>query len=296
MEFKIINIAKHHKDQIYKLIKDVNREDNFNYSLTDEWLDYVIDNNSQGIFLGFCGDRLAGLGTCMINSSYRDQASLNVVVSPDHRRKGLGSMLYDKVYDFAKSEDVRVVEAYVKERLASGISFAEKRAFNTTLYCWEMELDLNSVNFVFEQLIDLNFRRVNRQDGLNYKRIIYNAFEDELGEDALMEILKDPSVNIYILEKDNQPIGSATVQLRERLSLAYIYDIAILKEYRGRGLGSYLLQSCIMDLKDKNIGKASLSVTGDNNRALELYRKIGFKEVDTDLIMVQNVEQIRRLG
>lgn len=61
--------------------------DSLNYSLTDEWLNYVIENNREGIFLGFYGDELAGLATCMINSSYRDQASLNVVVSLGYRRK-----------------------------------------------------------------------------------------------------------------------------------------------------------------------------------------------------------------
>ena len=73
--------------------------------------------------------------------------------------------------------------------------------------------------------------------------------------------------------------------------MAYIYDIAILKEHRGQGLGSYLLKSCIRGLKDKDIHKVSLLVTGDNKRALELYRRIGFKEVDIDLIMTKRVEQ-----
>lgn len=289
MDFKITNIEKHHKDKIHKLIEEINREDNLNYSLTDEWLDYVIENAGQGIFLGFHGEKLAGLGTAMINPVYEDQASLNIVVSPDYRRKGLASILYDEIYGFSKGKDVKIVEAYVKKRLVDGVRFAEKRVFNTTMYSWEMELDLDSVDFDFQELAGLNLRKANKEDGLNYKRIIYDAFGDQVGEDALNEALKDPSIIIYILEKENQAIGSATVQLREDLSLAYIYDIAILKEYRGGGLGSYLLQSCIRSLKEEDIDKASLLVTGENKRALELYRNIGFKEVDIDLIMSARV-------
>ena len=158
------------------------------------------------------------------------------------------------------------------------------------MYSWEMELNLDSVGFTFEESVGLNFRKATKEDGLNYKNIIYNAFGDELGENALMEALKDPSVTIYILQGESQPIGSATIQLRKDLSLAYIYDIAILEEYRGKGLGSYLLQSCIMKLKEKDIHNASLLVTDENKSALGLYRKIGFNEVDIDLIMTKIIE------
>ena len=289
MDFKIINIEKHHKDKIHKLIEEINQEDNLSYSLTDEWLDYIIQNAGQGVFLVFHGEKLAGLGTSMINPVYKDQGALNVVVSPNYRRKDLGSILYDKIYGFTKGQDVKIVEAYVKKRLVDGVRFAEKRGFSTSMYSWEMELNLDSVDFVFEELLGLNFRKATKEDGLNYKKIIHDAFGDEVGEDALTQALKDPSIIIYILEEENQAIGSATVQLRKDLSLAYIYDIAILEEYRGQGLGPYLLKSCITDLKEEDIHKASLLVTGENTRALELYRKIGFKEVDIDLIMTKQI-------
>lgn len=290
MDFKITNIEKHHKDKIHKLIEEINQEDNLSYSLTDEWLDYIIQNAGQGVFLVFHGEKLAGLGTSMINPVYKDQGALNVVVSPNYRRKGLGSILYDKIYEFTKGQNVEVVEVYVKKRLVHGVRFVGKRGFNTTMYSWEMELNLDSVDFNFEELLGFNFRKATKEDELNYRKIIHDAFGDEVGEDALTQALKDPSIIIYILEKGNQAIGSATVQLRKDLSLAYIYDIAILKVNRGQGLGSYLLKSCIIDLKEKDIHKASLLVTGENKRALELYRRIGFKEADIDLIMAKRVE------
>lgn len=291
MNFTITNIENHHKEQIHKLIEEINQEDKLNYSLTEEWLDYVIENAGQGIFLAFNGDELAGLGTAMVNTAYRDQASLNVVVSPRYRRRGLGHMLYDKIYDFARRQDVKIVEAYVKKRLNVGVSFAERRAFNTALYSWEMELDLDRLEFSFGELPGFNFRLASEKDGFIYKRIIYDAFTDDLGEDALIEVLKDPSIIIYILEKNKQAIGSASIQLRKDLSLAYIYDIAILEDHRGQGMGSYLLGSCIEALKDKDIAKISLLVTGDNKRALDLYRKFGFREVDIDLVMSKRVSR-----
>lgn len=287
MNFKITNIKKRYKNSIYKLIEKINKEDELGYSLTDEWLDYVIENVSEGIFLAFNGKKLAGLATSMINPVYSDQATLNVVVSPEYRNKGLGSILYDKIYEFANMKDVKVVEGFVKKRLTNGVEFAEKRGFNPSMYSWEMELLLDDIDFIFDGDLGLNFRKANKEDELNYKKIIYDAFADKLGDDSLMQTLKDSSIIIYILEKENKAIGSVTVQLRKNLSLAYCYDIAILKEYRGQGLGSYLLKLCIKELKGYNVDKVSLLVTGENKKALQLYRKIGFKEIDIDLIMTK---------
>lgn len=290
MDFEIINIKKDHKEQIHRLIEEINRKDSLNYSLTDEWLDYVIENAGGGIFLGFYGEELAGLGTAMINPVYLDQASLNIVVSPDYRRIGLGTILYDKIYDFVKGEGVSVVEAYVKERLASGLYFAEKRGFKTVMYSWEMELSLAGLDFKLENPMGITFRKARSEDGPSYKEIILDAFGDQLGDDSLKELVRDPSILVYILEREDQAIGSASIQLRKDLSLAYIYDIAILSEYRGQGMGSYLIKSCLKTLKRKNIDKASLLVTGENKGALELYRRIGFEEADIDLIMTKRLD------
>ncbi len=136
MNFKITNIKKRYKNSIYKLIEEINKEDDLGYSLTDEWLDYVIENVSEGIFLAFNGEKLAGLATSMINPVYSDQATLNVVVSPEYRNKGLGSILYNKIYEFANMKDVKVVEGFVKKRLTNGVEFAEKRGFNLSMYSW----------------------------------------------------------------------------------------------------------------------------------------------------------------
>lgn len=290
MDFKITTIKKHHKNQIYKLIQEINAADKLHYSITEDWLDYMIDHSGQSIFVAFHKDQLLGLATVMINTVYQDQAALNIIVAPAYRNKGLAGMLYNKMEDFIKGNNIKILETYVKQRLVDGVSFAQKRGFTTTMYSWEMELDLGKRDFAFEELPGLNFRQANHQDGGHYKKIIQDAFGDQVGEDALIQSLKDSSIRIYFLEKENQIIGSATIQLRKDLSLAYVYDIGVLKDYRGQGLGSYLLKASIRSLKEKDLEKISLLVTGENTKALNLYKKIGFKQADVDLIMTKRVE------
>lgn len=290
MNFKIVNIEKKHKEKIFNLIEEINKKDKLNYSLTEEWLDYVIENAGQGIFLGFHGNQLAGMGTAMINSAYKDQGTLNVVVDPLYRNMGLGAILYDHIYDYAKEKNIRIVESYVKERLDHGLYFAEKKDFSPSMYSWEMDLDLNDLAWKFEEKENLKLRKASKKDGYIYKEIIYDAFKDKIKEDSLGQALEDPSNLVYILEKENKALGSASVQLREESS-AYMYDIAILSKHRGQGLGLHLIKACLMDLKAKDIDRVSLLVTGENIGALGLYRKIGFREVDRDIIMLKEVDK-----
>lgn len=289
MEFEIRNINLNDKKDLHSLIDRANRQDKSSYTLTEEWLDYIIKNMSEAVFLGFYKEKLVGLGTCMINSAYKDQAAWNVLVCPKFRKKGLGYILYNEIYNYSKSKNVGIVETYVKERLSYSVNFAEKIGFYTTMYSWEMEKDLKEEKIDLHKNLDLEFRMAEEYDGLDYKKLIQDGFGDELNENSLIEILKDPSITVWFLEKKEEIIGSLTVQKREGLSLAYIYDIVILKKHRKKGLGSYLIKSCLRDFNTNDISKISLSVTEPNKHALKLYKSIGFKEVDVDLIMVKDL-------
>lgn len=288
MDFYIRNIRGEDKEQISKLIELVNQEDRLGYSLTHEWLDHIVESASEGVFLGFYKENLVGLASAMINAIYEDQSALNIVVAPEFRNMGLGTSLYDKIYGFIGRRNIKIAETFVKERLGHGVSFAKKRGFKTTMYSWEMEIDLRNRDFKLDRY-DLKLRKASEADNLIYRNLIYNGFQDDLGESGLGETLKDPSIIVYILENKGEAIGSATVQMRPELSMAYIYDIVILESYRGRGFGSCLIKSFLGDLQKKNIKKASLMVTESNETALGLYKKLGFKELDVDLIMAKNI-------
>ena len=58
-----------------------------------------------------------------------------------------------------------------------------------------------------------------------------------------------------------------------------IYDLFVLKEYRGRGIGTELMKSAIEDLKNHGVDIVRLNVLSKNIRAIGLYEKFGFKEV-----------------
>lgn len=69
-------------------------------------------------------------------------------------------------------------------------------------------------------------------------------------------------------------IGMNTV-----LDEGYIANVAVLPEYRERGIGQRLISYIILTAEENNLSFVTLEVRKSNEKAISLYRKNGFKEV-----------------
>jgi GNAT superfamily N-acetyltransferase len=86
----------------------------------------------------------------------------------------------------------------------------------------------------------------------------------------------------------------ATVQgICERSGLGAIQNLGVTPRYRGRGLGRALLLKALYGFWRAGLGRAHLEVTAQNDAAVRLYRRVGFrcrktlyKAVDTSLTFV----------
>ncbi len=124
------------------------------------------------------------------------------------------------------------------------------------------------------------------------------------------EILKTPELAKYVqgwgrtgdvgfiaISTDNQsPIGAAWYRLFKEDDKGYGYvddetpeiAIAVLPEYRGKGLGQSLMLHLLKQAKLDGYQQISLSCGSTNDNALHLYQKLGFEKVevfDISLIM-----------
>jgi ribosomal protein S18 acetylase RimI-like enzyme len=70
----------------------------------------------------------------------------------------------------------------------------------------------------------------------------------------------------------------ATVQgVRERSGLGAIQNLGVTPVYRGRGLGRALLLKALYGFWRAGLGRAHLEVTAQNDAAVRLYRRVGFR-------------------
>jgi ribosomal protein S18 acetylase RimI-like enzyme len=73
-----------------------------------------------------------------------------------------------------------------------------------------------------------------------------------------------------------------TVQgMRERNGLGGIQNLGVLPGWRGRGLGEALLLQALDGFRRAGLGRAQLEVTAQNDTAIRLYRRLGFRRSKT---------------
>jgi GNAT superfamily N-acetyltransferase len=85
-----------------------------------------------------------------------------------------------------------------------------------------------------------------------------------------------PKAEFFVIEADGEPIGRLYVN-REPAVLG-VMDIALLPEWRGRGIGSQLLNDLLAEARAAG-SVVSLHVER-HNPARRLYARLGFVQVD----------------
>ncbi|MFA6725527.1 MAG: GNAT family N-acetyltransferase [Candidatus Cloacimonadaceae bacterium] len=81
-------------------------------------------------------------------------------------------------------------------------------------------------------------------------------------------------------------ILAGTIWLTNDYRRLYIHHMAVLPEFQNQGIGRYLLQKAI-EIADNQGLQAKLEVHSDNATALNLYRSMGFIELDGYLVMIR---------
>jgi len=100
-----------------------------------------------------------------------------------------------------------------------------------------------------------------------------SSFYDQ-SADALLSL---NSRLIFLVGYENSaPVSLASVYFDE--GLASIFDVIVLPEMRGRGMGKFMTQRAMLAVKAKGFDRCILTATND---AKYLYKKLGFVDVKT---------------
>jgi ribosomal protein S18 acetylase RimI-like enzyme len=96
----------------------------------------------------------------------------------------------------------------------------------------------------------------------------------------------DPATSLVLAHRDSEELAGIVLCSRVNIDTGHVTQLCIEPGLRHLGLGRLLLTQCIRALTTQGLGYISLTVTEDNQEALLLYRRMGFKSRHTFDAMV----------
>lgn len=234
------------------------------------------DPNMPAFFLYYQEGELLGL--LMVYADDVD-VELSILVHPNHRCQGIARALIKSFKEETASYSIQSV-TFQTERvfldrhpdLASHWGLIENEETET----W---LGRDRTPYVLDSRSDVKVLLAEPSYLEEITQLHHQAFSDaeetlEVPHRYIAEALKDSSSLLYILLKEGQVIGVCTVDLSGNSN--YLYGLAVVEAYRGKGYGSYLAKSVVNQLIAQNDKSFQIAVEDDNIGAKRLYEKIGF--------------------
>lgn len=128
------------------------------------------------------------------------------------------------------------------------------------------------------------FRPANKTDIKPLVDIENQCFsEDKLSQRNFLWMLEKAHADIIVALSDSQIVGYGLLLYRRGTSLARLYSLALLPEYRGRGLAPRLLSELEDYSRQHDCVYLRLEVRPDNQAAIALYRSMGYRQFDRKL-------------
>jgi [ribosomal protein S18]-alanine N-acetyltransferase len=100
---------------------------------------------------------------------------------------------------------------------------------------------------------------------------------DRISRRSLRHFLVSPTSRVLVAERDGVVAGYALVLFRPNSLAARLYSIAVAPDRAGSGIGPALLAAAEQAARNRGCTHLRLEVHEQNRRAIELYRKCGYR-------------------
>ncbi len=88
----------------------------------------------------------------------------------------------------------------------------------------------------------------------------------------------DPESSFVAVQKSTRSLAGIILCSHVRQDVGHVTQVCVLPECRSQGIGEALLAATSGSLREQKCSLLSLTVTAANERAVELYRQLGFEE------------------
>ncbi len=212
-----------------------------------------------------------------------------VEVRPDHRGRGIGTALMRWTWEAVRRDGRDEIGQTLSDAHATGVSLLEANGYGVGHHSWILRIDLDD-EIPAPQLpngLEIRDWRPGADDRAVW-RVIEDAFSEWPGrdeetpfEDWLASIARHdavrPDVTPVVVDAD-RIVGVAIGMDYQASPLdeGWVQQLAVNKDYRGRGLGRALLQESFRRFRALGQRQAGLS-TDSRTGALALYEHVGMR-------------------
>lgn len=192
-------------------------------------------------------------------------------------------------------DNLLILDVEMKEVLTSsdnskliGKKYAEKSGR-------EMYIEQNMYIMTFEKMDEQNLLAEDEKiEMLEKETVDYNVLKENIkemyrdnfrGRDCSEEEAKKVAEaflrkGIYVLKNETGEIVSQAVTVRKQINCCAIGGVITLERYRGHGYAKRLVHTLSNKLLKDGYKKVVLHVNSENEPAISIYSKIGFKKID----------------
>ena len=135
------------------------------------------------------------------------------------------------------------------------------------------EKDYEQVDKLMKQVHELHV--MNRPD-------LYVPLEHPYSKSEFVKMIEDKNVVAIIAEEDDEALGICIVTMRTKTCMvekctAYMEDLCVEKEHRGKGIGKSLFYKALEFSRQRGAERLDLMVWAFNEDAMRFYESLGMK-------------------
>jgi mycothiol synthase len=224
-------------------------------------------------------------GTTVVAAAFADGlAPVELVVDPDHRRRGHGKSLVTQLLAAGESQFWAHGDLPAAQALAASKHLEPAR----TLLVLRLEMD--AVPEPERVPAGVAIRAFEPDDVDAIVRVNGRAFESHPEQGAMDRADFDHRASsdwfdpagLFVAERDGDVVGFHWTKVED--GVGEVYVVGVDPSEQGSGLGTALTAKGLRHLHASGVRTVDLYVEGDNDAALAVYRRLGFTEHARDVL------------
>ena len=219
------------------------------------------------------------------------RVSMELAVRPDMQGRGIGTALYSRAEERARSLGITHITSPVflkpGETCPALTGFLTRHGFFPDSSYWQMRLDNLDEQPPASWPERYTFRRFSNldMDAEIWAVLVRSAFGEPATASRVLAQLAEPGNSahgyIFALNSAGREVGTSRARIDRTGNgdIGYVGTVGVLSEHRRKGLAQALILETVSYLAEKGMSSAVLFVEAQNENARRLYERMGWKPV-----------------